>query len=306
MTLSSETIPRPRWRSGAFLLSLIFPGVGQSYAGAQRRALAFASVALAWSLAYHLSPWLWAVRRSAILPPAILALVLLGVVLPLSAAIDAARLARRGLPRLSRWRRWAAYVAFAAVPALPGLAAMLAWQSFVVPSESMVPTMLLGDRLFAAVGYYRVFAPRQGELAVFALPQDPATFIVKRIIGLPGERVQVTNGVVAIDGAASLRTPLGGGSFMETLPGGAPHPIIVAHDDAPLENTGVFTVPPDRYFMMGDNRDDSLDSRDPGMGFVPAESLYAAASFVVYSTEGAAPWWRFSAWRWRRFAMVLR
>ncbi len=116
---------------------------------------------------------------------------------------------------------------------------------------------------------------------------------------------QVVRGVVTIDGVPALRERVDGDTFIETLPGGVRHPIIVAHDDAPFENTQIFTVPPDHYFMMGDNRDDSLDSRDPAMGFVPAQNLWAAASFLTYSTADAAPWWRFSAWRWDRLARAL-
>jgi signal peptidase I len=307
MSISSAALARKpmRWRSGAFLLSLIFPGIGQAYVGAQNRALAWAAAALIWSLAYHLSPYLWAVWRSAALPPLVLIVVSAGLVLPLSAAIDAARLARRGLPRATRWRRWATYIALAAVPALPGVAAIASWQSFVVPSQSMVPTLLLGDRLLAVTGYYRLFPPARGDLCVFTLPDEPSTYIVKRLVGLPGERLQVVRGVVTIDGVAAQRERVAGGSFIETLPDGMRHAIIVAHDDAPFENTQVFTVPPDHYFMMGDNRDDSADSRDPAMGFVPAQNLWAAASFLTYSTADAAPWWRFSAWRWDRFARAL-
>ena len=305
--MSAPAAPvRHRWRSGAFVLSLVFPGVGQAYCGAPKRALWWAAAALAWSLAYHLSPYLWAVWRSALLPPAIIAVIILGVVLPLAAASDAARLARRLYPRLPRRRRWALYVALAAVPAVPGLAGIASWQSFVIPSESMVPTLLLGDRLLAVTGYYRVFAPARGDLVVFTLPQEPGTFIVKRLIGFPGERVQVTRGVLAIDGVPVARERVGDDRFIETLPGGPSHPIIVLHDGAPFENTPVFAVPPGHYFMLGDNRDDSLDSRDPGMGFVPAGNLWAAASFIVYSTVDAMPWWRFAAWRWRRVARALR
>ena len=166
--------------------------------------------------------------------------------------------------------------------------------------------MLLGDRLLAVRFYYRVFAPERGDLAVFTLPQDPSTYLIKRLVGLPGERVQVTRGVLAIDGASALRERVAGGRFIETLPNGVRHPIVVAHDDAPFENTAVFTVPPGHYFMMGDNRDDLLDSRDPAMGFVPAETLWAAASFLTYSTEDSVPWWRLASWRWRRVAQILR
>jgi signal peptidase I len=175
-----------------------------------------------------------------------------------------------------------------------------------VPSQSMVPTLLLGDRLLAVTGYYRLFQPARGDLCVFTLAEEPSTYIVKRLVGLPGERVEVRRGVVTIDGVPALRERVDGDTFIETLPGGVRHPIIVAHDDAPFENTQIFTVPPDRYFMMGDNRDDSLDSRDPSMGFVPAQNLWAAASFLTYSTADAAPWWRFSSWRWDRLARALR
>jgi signal peptidase I len=297
---------RRRSRCIAFFMSLIFPGTGQAYAGAMRRALGWAAAALVWSLLYHGSPYLWSVWRSTVLPPAIIAFILAGLVLPLSSAIDAARRARRGGARPPVLRRWVIYLALAAVPSVPGLAVAAQWQSFIVPSESMVPTLLLGDRLLAVRGYYRVFRPERGDLCVFTLPQDAAaTYFVKRLIGLPGERVQVTGGIVLIDGVPVQRTPVAGDRFIETLPNGVRHVIIVQHDDAPMENTSVFTVPSGHFFMMGDNRDDSADSRDPAMGFVPADGLVAAAAFLTYSTEAAVPWWRVSSWRWRRLARAL-
>jgi signal peptidase I len=297
---------RQRWRSVAFFVSLLFPGTGQAYAGALRRAVCWAAAALAWSLLYHGSPYLWSVWRGTVLPPAIVALILAGLIRPLASAIAAAWRARRGGERPPASRRWMIYLALAAVPSVPGLAVAAQWQSFIVPSESMVPTLLLGDRLLAVRGYYRVFRPERGDLCVFTLPRDAsAGYFVKRLIGLPGERVQVQGGIVSIDGVPVKRAPIAGDRFTETLPNGVRHAIIVLHDDAPMENTSVFTVPPDHYFMMGDNRDDSADSRDPAMGFVPAANLVASAAFLTYSTEAAVPWWRFSAWRWRRVARAL-
>ena len=203
------------------------------------------------------------------------------------------------------------------------------YEPFNIPSASMVPTLLVGDYLFVAKFSYgysryslpfglplipgRIFfsPPKRGDVVVFKLPRDPSIDYIKRVIGLPGDRIQMKNGILNINDTPVPREPTeeceipaedaGGAPFQhywETLPGGVRHCIFELSDNAALDNTGVFVVPPDHYFMMGDNRDNSADSRDPssGVGYVPAANLVGRAEFIFFSTNGYAHWWE--PWNW--------
>jgi signal peptidase I len=200
-----------------------------------------------------------------------------------------------------------------------------AYEPFNIPSGSMIPTLLVGDYLFVSKFSYgysryslpfglplfsgRLFGggPDRGDVAVFKLPSDGKTDYIKRIIGLPGDRIQMVNGVLHINGVAVKRRQIEdyvdehGRAFtqyMETLPNGVEHPIIEAEgDEGGYDNTAVYTVPADNYFAMGDNRDNSRDSRvKDGVGFVPAENLVGRAEFLFFSTDGTAGW--FEPWKW--------
>jgi signal peptidase I len=202
------------------------------------------------------------------------------------------------------------------------------YEPFSIPSASMVPTLLVGDYLFVSKFSYgysryslpfslplipdRIFftEPKRGDVVVFKLPRDPSIDFIKRVVGLPGDTIQEKDGILNINGVPIMRDKIGdyvydedGRSttytlYTETLPNGYKHPIIELGDNLPLDNTGVFTVPPGHYFMMGDNRDNSSDSRDPnsGVGYVPAANLVGRAVFLFYSTDGYARWWE--VWNW--------
>jgi len=187
------------------------------------------------------------------------------------------------------------------------------FQPFNTPSRSMEPTLLVGDYFFAnkfAYGYSRfslplaprlfsgrIFEvpPKRGDVAVFALPRDPQTVYVKRIIGLPGDRVQLIAGRLYINGEVVPRKKLSDASadgavptYEETLPGGAVHLIEEEFGDAAfLDNTDVFEVPAGSYFVLGDNRDNSMDSRvspeKKGIGYVPFENLLGRAAWIFFS-----------------------
>ena len=208
----------------------------------------------------------------------------------------------------------------------------VAYEPFNIPSGSMVPTLLVGDYLFVSKFSYgysryslpfglplfsgRIFGrePHRGDVAVFKLPTDNSTDYIKRIVGLPGDKIQVRHGDLYINDQLVPRRQVGeymyqeGGSvvmlrqYIETLPGragepGVEHRIIKIGDNGPLDNTPVYEVPPGHYFGMGDNRDNSQDSRVLSMvGYIPAENLVGRAEFIFFSTDGSARWWEL--WRW--------
>jgi signal peptidase I len=204
----------------------------------------------------------------------------------------------------------------------------VAFEPFNIPSGSMIPTLLVGDYLFVSkysYGYSRyslplglplipgrilVTPPKRGDVAVFKLPRDNKTDYIKRIIGLPGDTIQMKAGRLYINGQIVPRdnpveftytdtngAPTRTTEFTETLPNGVKHPILEISDHGPLDDTGVFTVPPGHYFCMGDNRDNSLDSRVlSGVGYVPLENLVGRAEFIFFSTDGTAALWEL--WKW--------
>jgi signal peptidase I len=222
----------------------------------------------------------------------------------------------------------------------------VAFEPFNIPSGSMIPTLLVGDYLFVSKYSYgysrhsmpfspnifegRIFGslPKRGDVAVFKLPRDGSTDYIKRIIGLPGDRIQMRAGILYLNGAAVRREMLGPYTvegdgpritvrrFREFLPAidAAPsvaHEILEASDDAPLDNTPEFRVPAGHVFAMGDNRDNSLDSRAMNaVGFIPVENLVGRAEFIFFSVDGSASLWQVWAWpfaiRWSRLFSAVR
>lgn len=195
-------------------------------------------------------------------------------------------------------------------------------EPFSIPSGSMKPTLLEGDYLFVtkySYGYSRfsmpfspslwhgrIFysPPQRGDVVVFRQPTNDKTDFIKRIVGLPGDRIQVINGVLNINGEALKRVQgparidgmVRHDEYVETLLGGKRHLIWERSDNEPSDNTRVYIVPPDHFFAMGDNRDNSQDSRFPDVGPVPAENLIGRAEFVFFSHDSSASWWQ--VWKW--------
>ncbi|MEQ9661652.1 MAG: signal peptidase I [Parasphingopyxis sp.] len=226
-----------------------------------------------------------------------------------------------------------------------------------IPSRSMTPTMRVGDYLFAAkwpYGYSRYSfpfspsfidgrigsgRPERGDIVVFRSPADTDSDYVKRVIGLPGDTVQLIDGALFINGEeamqvriADYREPVGDASecpqsldtqlerengelfcrtprYRETLPGGRSYEILDAGNTT-ADSTQAVTVPEGHYFMLGDDRDRSADSRFPperggGVGLVPEENIVGRAMVIFWSTDGSASWFNpvswFSAARWHRF-----
>lgn len=219
----------------------------------------------------------------------------------------------------------------------------LLYEPFNIPSGSMIPTLLVGDYLFVekwAYGYShfslpfsppvfsgRIFGslPKRGDVVVFKLPRDPSTDYIKRIVGLPGDTVQMKGGELFINGQQVPRIYLrdytveGDGprivdkEYEETLPGGgggAKHLIIKEFDQGGMNDTEEYHVPPGYVFAMGDNRDNSEDSRYLNeVGYIPVENLVGKAQIIFFSIDAQAPVWAFWEWpfeiRWGRLFTLI-
>lgn len=222
-----------------------------------------------------------------------------------------------------------------------------AFEPFNIPSGSMIPTLLVGDYLFVSkpsYGYSRFSlpwspdlfsgrilysAPHRGDVAVFRYTRDTSIDYIKRIVGLPGDHVQVRDGQLYLNGVLVPRTDesdfvatdeqrreLQGRLFTETLPGSGghgdvAHKILRLTDEGQQNNTPDYVVPPGYFFAMGDNRDDSADSRFmDDLGYVPIENLVGRAEVIFFSFDASHPVWQFWEWpaeiRWSRLLRWVR
>jgi signal peptidase I len=201
----------------------------------------------------------------------------------------------------------------------------LLFQPFNIPSGSMMGTLLVGDYLFVSQYSYgysryslplapRLFSgrilaaePERGDVVVFRLPTDDSSDFIKRVIGLPGDRIRMIDGRLHINGkpvrrerVADFIDPDTGKPvrrWRETLPNGVSYLALDAEDDGALDTTEEYVVPPGHYFMMGDNRDNSTDSRVLSVvGYVPFENLIGKAQIIFFSIGGEVPAWQ--VWRW--------
>lgn len=209
--------------------------------------------------------------------------------------------------------------------AIPGaivvLLRLFVFQPFNIPSASMAPTLVSGDYLVVskiAYGYGRyslplataglsgrvpsTWLPQRGDVVVFREPGTGGVDFVKRVVGLPGERIQMTKGVLNINGMAVPRQrvsdaiePSSGQRatrYRETLPNGVSYATLSLNDNDVIANTQVYTVPADHYFVLGDNRDNSVDSRMlKQVGYVPAANLIGRGEFIVFSVRDYSIRW---------------
>jgi signal peptidase I len=211
------------------------------------------------------------------------------------------------------------------------------FEPFSIPSGSMIPTLQVGDYLWVAKYSYgyshfslpfspdlfhgRILGqtPHRGDVAVFRFTKNDSIDYIKRIVGLPGDRVQVRGGQLYLNGVLVPRVPEGdyvavdehrtqmeGERFLESLPGSGgrgmvKHDILKLTDEGMQNDTPEYVVPQGYFFAMGDNRDDSADSRFMGddpedLGFVPMENLVGQAKWIFFSVDAAHPFWQ--VWEW--------
>lgn len=227
---------------------------------------------------------------------------------------------------LAGWVETFKTVAYAIILAI--VVRTFAYEPFHIPSGSMIPSLLVGDYLFVSkfsYGYSKYSfpffnpdfdgrfwntTPERGDVVVFKLPKDNKTDYIKRLVGLPGDRIQVKSGLLYINDEPVELEPVEPygledrfegtvptRQYVETFTNGNSHRIIDQGYGRPLDNTEVYVVPPGHYFFMGDNRDGSLDSRVlSDVGFVPEENLVGRAEIIFFSTDQSAEKWE--VWKW--------
>ncbi len=200
-------------------------------------------------------------------------------------------------------------------------------QPFTIPSGSMLPNLLVGDYLFVSKYSYgysryslpfspniireRIFArlPERGDVVVFRLPNDTDVDYIKRVIGLPGDKIQIKNGLIYInDEEVSTTnyndnykyfTQYNKNTLKNEILDGKSHFVLDLETGSLGDNTGIYRVPNDHYFMMGDNRDNSLDSRFiDQVGYVPFENFVGRAEFLFFSSDKSVPLWKI--WNWHK------
>ena len=204
----------------------------------------------------------------------------------------------------------------------------LFFEPYNIPSGSMLPNLLIGDYLFVSKYSYgysrysfpfgiiplpknRVFSsePKRGDVAVFKLPSNTSINYIKRVMGLPGDKIQMKSGRLFINGSLVVQNNDGFYKHViqnkfeqiyekkkELLSNGKTFSTLNLFNDATLDNTDVFFVPENHYFVMGDNRDNSLDSRANGGWFVPLENFVGKGNIIFFSITDDTRFWQF--WKW--------
>ena len=209
------------------------------------------------------------------------------------------------------------------------------FEPFNIPSGSMIPSLLVGDYLFVSkysYGYSKYSfpfgilpiqnrflddEPKRGDIIVFRKPGEEHIDYIKRLIGLPGDKIQVLNGILIVNGKKANRkkTNLGKLSntlgetmvfseYLEQIQDSEAYKIIESSDNDFFDNTIEFLVPNEHYFFMGDNRDNSRDSRTPEVGFVPRINLIGKAERIFFSHNGSASF--YEIWKWHKLIRFSR
>jgi signal peptidase I len=295
-TSAPEKKRRP-WLAG--LLSLLMPGLGQFYNGDLRLALV---LLIGFLVAAPNGVWFIASLSPGQAVAATVIFLIVGAAVLIFAVIQAILRARRlGRVKLARYQRWYVYVGV--------YVAMVIWRaagdmlpiptlaSYNTPASSMMPTLMIGDSHVARTRAFIGRTPERGEVAIFMSPIHENTWMVKRIVGLPGDTIQMREGRLYIDDVLVERSHIEDfhdparvnaspvPQYVETLPGGASYRILEAQGDLGMvDNTAAFTVPEGHVFMMGDNRDVSMDSR-LDMGPVPFDLLRDKPVFLFWADD---------------------
>lgn len=281
--------PRALW---AGLLSLVSPGLGQIHAGAWWLGISLYLAGVALTLS-----WIAVTRVVLPTPGAIVASAGVLLLLPLVIAIDAfRRVYSRAMAIPRPWYRstWVAAIIMIAINIglqlsetdlySPG------WRSFHIASASNMPTLLITDYVLAAT-HHAGAVPAYGDIVVFRPPHDPKVDYVKRVVGLAGDRVQLREGILYLNGKPVPREPQDSAplssalkQYRETLPDGRTY-MILETPQSTVESTVEFNVPAGSFFVLGDNRGNSLDSRYKDFGYIPIANFIGTVRTIYWSTE---------------------
>jgi signal peptidase I len=284
----------------AALLSFLTPGVGQLYCGRPRRALFWLLLAILSTVTlYFLRNADGLVER----PYFKLAWGALSLLVWVAGIVDAWRLARQvGSISPAWYNRWYVYLLIILIIDIPVSFAPpeQTTERFSMPSASMIPTLVVGDIFAVSTSAYKDAAPQPGDVIVVKKAEGGRSF-VKRVIAAGGDRVQMKEGRLYLNGTLAQREALGEDNepgngtgsdslalYRETLPNGRSYQIVELSDKEPYDNTPEFLVPPGKLFVMGDNRDSSLDSRAPGeFGLVSLEHVVGRVVRITASEDSS-------------------
>jgi signal peptidase I len=284
---------RKPWVAG--VLSVLAPGCGHLYLGRPELGLCwFVSIVL-FVIAGEF------IARSPLLPPALnLAWVLIpfaGYVFLVRSAVSLARSVRYTYERTG-WNRW--YVYLGVLLAMMGISSFFSdqlrervVQSYKIPSGAMTPTLLIGDHIYVdKLSYHTGSDPQRGDIIVFKFPEDETKDFVKRIVALPGDTIELRNKQVILNGVQVDDI-----TYTQRI-----DPGVIDASINPRDNFGPVTVPDSSYFVLGDNRDQSLDSRF--WGFVDASKIRGKVTVIYWSWSGKG---KLSEWiRWRRIGQRVQ
>jgi signal peptidase I len=290
-----ESVGKRRRPWLAALLSLIAPGLGQLYNGQTRRALFFFGAVTAVFLFLMATIHSELTGRSFGFLVVQFACWVLGVLLHVTGIIDAFRQSRRLQSITPRWfNRWYVYLAVFLL-AITGQSVLTSsrWaaEPFSAASDSMAPTLQDGDIFY--VEKTSEAPVRRGDVIAFRLPAQNADYL-KRVVGLSGDTVQMRDGLLYVNGVAAARKPVGDYAddkgralkrYQETMSDGPAYDIVEYSDTTRLDSTESFIVPPGHLFVLGDNRDNSQDSRVPQVGFVLMENVIGRVTYIFWSDD---------------------
>jgi signal peptidase I len=280
----------------AFSLSLLLSGLGQLYCGRVRAALLFMGLELLSYLALvAITTTLWPSPHLLL----ITALFMVGALaIKLACLIDVVIGAKRARSFTPAWfNRWYVYVLLFAGFVVAG--GLVDWpvhksvRSFRIPSASMSPTVRPGDRVMAGLLTYHQQSPKRCDIVIFTdpSPSDSEVIVsfIKRVVATAGDEIQYRNGKLYLNGTMVPRelvsTDSAGTVYRETMPDGCSYEVLEQSDQGPLDSTPLYRVPAGTVFVLGDNRDESADSRVPAIGFVPLAQISGRALYIYWARD---------------------